>query len=151
MFDFASINAIATSLKTALDITKDLRDTETTFDRAESRLKLAELMVALADVKVQLASFQDELLTRDAKISALTAAIETKAKVVRRKDAIYLVGEDGAPHGWDHCLRCWQTDHVLRGLVNSSDYNQRWCPTCETPYPNYAVGPIQPAAGDTST
>jgi hypothetical protein len=57
----SDISAILTSVKTATDIAKLLKASDVSLEKAETKLKLADLIGALADVKMQLADVRESL------------------------------------------------------------------------------------------
>ncbi|MEA1917294.1 MAG: hypothetical protein U9N42_07165 [Campylobacterota bacterium] len=59
MFD--AVTAIG-GIKSAIDIAKVLKDGADTFDKAEVKLQLAELISSLADAKMQIAEVQELLI-----------------------------------------------------------------------------------------
>lgn len=118
MPDIAAIATILSSLKTATDIAKFLRETDLSMERAELKLKLADLIGALADTKMELADLQEVILDKDKHIAALEDAFQAKDTLIRFNDAMYASDADGNPTGVAFCLRCWETDHQQRQLVS---------------------------------
>jgi len=53
------------SVKSAIEIAKLLKDSAGSFDKAEVKLQLAELIGSLAEAKIQIAEIQEALLERD--------------------------------------------------------------------------------------
>ena len=53
------------SVKSAIEIAKLLKDSADSFDKAEVKLKLAELIGSLADAKMQIAEIQEALMDSD--------------------------------------------------------------------------------------
>ena len=74
MPDVATINSILTSVKTASEIAKLLKDSDISLEKAETKLKLADLVSSLADVKLEAAKIQDLLLEKDRRIKKLEEA-----------------------------------------------------------------------------
>jgi hypothetical protein len=152
MVDLAVIGSVLTSLKTATDITKYLRESDFSLEKAELKLKLAELMSALADAKIEMSSVQDTIAEQVCHIEELEDALQRKAKVVRDRDAYYVVGEDGNPTGQPMCIRCWDVHHKLYELhFEAKDRFVKICPACSARYearmaPNIAPVGEQPAA-----
>ncbi len=131
MADIATIGAVLNSLKTAADIAKFLRETDLSMERAELKLKLADLVGALAEAKMELAEVQDALSTRDKRIAELEEAFQVKDSMVRYRDGYYHTDENGKPTGRPYCLRCWENDHKKRQLVHDAkEYRLRICVTC---------------------
>jgi len=61
MPDLVTIGAALSSLKTASEIVKFLRESDLSFERAELKLKLADLMNTLADARIDLIEVQESL------------------------------------------------------------------------------------------
>lgn len=55
MADMAAISQVPSSIKAASDIVKLLKETNVSLEKAETKLKLAELVGALADAKLEVA------------------------------------------------------------------------------------------------
>ena len=119
MPDLSAIGAVLGSLKTATEIAKFIRESDVSIERAELKLKVADLIVALADVKLELVELQDAFASKDQRIKELEEAFEAKESLVRKYDAYYSAGPDGQALGAPYCLRCWESDHKRRLLGNS--------------------------------
>lgn len=145
MADIASIAAIFTSIKTAADIAKLLRESDLSLEKAELKLKLADLVNTLAEAKMALTEIQEDLITKDKRISELEEAFQSKDMLVRECDAFYLADENGNPTGSPYCFRCWENDHKKRQLVNDSkDFRKRVCTACGYQYNGNRVPNISP-------
>jgi hypothetical protein len=79
--DIGAISAIISSIKTATDIAKLIKDSDISLEKAEFRLKPAELISALADAKIQVAEIQQALEEKDAKLRRLHEQIAVKQKL----------------------------------------------------------------------
>lgn len=131
MPDFTAIATALGSLKTATDIAKFLRESDLSLERAELKLKLADLIGALADTKIELVEIQETLFNKDKRINELEAAFECKHTLVRRYDAYYAADDRGNPAGVAYCLRCWENDHKRRQLVEDyKDSRTHACTAC---------------------
>lgn len=131
MSDIATIGTILTSLKSATDIAKFLRESDISLERAELKLKLADLIGALADAKIELTEVQESLSAKDKRISELEEAFQSKDTLVRQYDAYYICDENGNAIGIPFCLRCWENDHKKRQLVHDAkDRRTRICTAC---------------------
>ena len=131
MPDLTAIGAVLGSLKTATEIAKFIRESDVSIERAELKLKVADLIVALADVKLELVELQDSFAGKDNRIKELEEAFEAKDSMVRKYDAYYNVSPDGEPLGAPYCLRCWESDHKRRMLVqHASEIRTRLCTSC---------------------
>lgn len=129
------ISAILTSISTAIQIAKDLREADNAIERAELRLKLSEVVNGLADAKLAIAEMRDEIYSRELQINELQLALEFKAKLVRHGDAYYETGAQGQATGSPYCLRCFDNDHKCRQLTTKAGAIYfRVCTTCGTQY-----------------
>ena len=152
MPDLATIGAVFSSLKTATEITKFLRETDLSLERADLKLKLAELIGALAEAKIELVEVQESLAAKDQRIAELEEAFNSKDDLVREYDAYYAVGPDGKPIGIPYCLRCWETEHKKRQLVHlANNHRIRVCTSCGHQYETRLARDIQPTPQDQGT
>ena len=136
MPDIAAISTILTSIKAATDIARFIRESDVSIERAELKLKLADLVSALADAKMQAVDVQDELTERGRRIKELEEALETKAVVVRHYDGYYKINAVGQATGRAYCLSCWDQHHKLRELVQDhGDRSTNKCASCGHKYP----------------
>ncbi|MWL87684.1 hypothetical protein [Cupriavidus sp. SW-Y-13] len=129
MPDLATVATVLSSVKTATDIAKFLRESDLSLERAELKSKLADLIGALADTKIELVEVQETLAAKDKRIAELEEAFQSKDTLVRFSDAFYEVGADGKPTGIPYCLRCWESDHRKRQLVEKT-FDKKVCTSC---------------------
>lgn len=135
MPDITSISAVIGSVKSALDIVKYLNETGTSLEKADLKLKLAELASALAEAKLEMISIQEVLLEKDQRIAELNEAFELRDALRRVGDAYYKMGDDGNPKGVAHCVRCFESDHRARQLVDTGGpMRLRVCTACGHKY-----------------
>ncbi len=131
MPDIASIAAIMSSIKTATEIAKFLRESDLSLEKAELKLKLADLVGSLADAKMELIAIQETIAAKDLRIAEIEEAFQSKNNLVRYRDAYYAVDEKGNAAGEPYCLRCWENDHKKRQLVSDAkDHGTTVCTTC---------------------
>ena len=146
MPDLSAIGAVLGSLKTATEIAKFIRESDVSIERAELKLKVADLIGALADVKLELVELQDTFALKDQRIKELEESFETKDSLVRKYDAYYKADPDGKPLGAPYCLRCWESDHKQRLLVHDAkQYRTRLCTSCGHKYEGRLAGDIFPS------
>lgn len=136
MPDITTIATVLNSLKTATDIAKFLRESDFSIERAELKLKLAELIGALAETKIELAELQETISAKDKRITELEDAFQSRDALVRYRDAMYAKDASDEPMGVAYCLRCWETDHKQRQLVAASGSirNENICTACGQKY-----------------
>jgi len=145
MPDIPTIGAALSSLKTAIDITKFLKDSDSSLERAEFKVKLADLLGSLADTKLELIDLQNELAEKEKKIADLEQSFENKNTLIRQNDAYYVCDETGKATGKPYCLRCWENDHKQRQLVNDSkEYRIKCCTSCGHKYSGSSTQEIYP-------
>jgi hypothetical protein len=145
MPDIASIAAVFTSIKTATDIVKLLRESDLSLERAELKLRLADLVSALAEAKMDLTEIQEVLVAKDKRITELEEAFESKDALVKQNDAFYVADENGNPAGAPYCFRCWENDHKKRQLVHDSkEWRKRVCTACGHRYDGNLAFDIPP-------
>ncbi len=77
----ATITAALSSLKAATEIAKIIKDSGYTLEKAEIKLKIADMLGSLADTKINLAELQDLLLRKDKMIKELESRLELKEKL----------------------------------------------------------------------
>lgn len=64
MPDILAINATITAIRHSIDIAKAIKDADSTLEKAELKLKIAELIESLANAKIQATEFQVQLVNR---------------------------------------------------------------------------------------
>lgn len=145
MPDMTAIAVVLGSLKTATEIAKFIRESDISIERAELKLKVADLVSALADLKMELVELQETFAAKEQRIQELEAAFQSKDPLERRYDAYYRTNPEGEPLGVPYCLRCWETDHKQRQLVHDAKESKtRICTSCGHRYEGRLAGDIQP-------
>ncbi|ARR51923.1 hypothetical protein ETN89_19875 (plasmid) [Photobacterium damselae subsp. damselae] len=104
MADIATISAALTSIKTAADLAKIIKDGDKTLEKAEIKYKLAELISALADAKMEIAEVRELVLSKDKELSALKDVLEQK-KNMEWAEPYYFHVQDGQQDG-PYCQQC---------------------------------------------
>ena len=112
--DIAALSSLLGSLKTATDIARFIKDSDLSLEKAETKLKLAELISALADAKIEVAEIQQLLLERDANIRQLESDAATKAALIWREPCYWLANPDGIDE--PYCQRCYDDAGKLARL-----------------------------------
>jgi hypothetical protein len=112
--DIAAIASLLGSLKTATDIAKFVRETDFSLEKAETKLKLAELVAALADAKIEAAEIQQAIIDRDEKIRSLTSELKLKTDLKWRQPYYYMKERDETESYF--CQLCRDSDGKLARL-----------------------------------
>ena len=130
-----SIGTAIGSVKMATDIARGLIAASGSVEKAELKLKIAEIATALAEARLALVDVQESLAGKDVRIAELEAAFSVKESLVRLYDAYYRVSPEGKPTGLPFCLRCWDVDHQQRPLVSSAiNHRVTFCNVCKSSY-----------------
>lgn len=127
MPDLAAIAAMLTSIKTATDIAKGLREADLSLEKAEHKFKLAELMTALAEARIATASVQEEVLSRDRQIRELQEKLSMRTSMIYVAPS-YWQEKDGKHEG-PFCQQCYDSDSKAIRLQAAESGVWR-CQTC---------------------
>ncbi len=129
--DITSISAALTSIKTAADITKLISNTDSSLERAETKLQLAELTSALAEAKLEVTEIQQLLIDKDALIRALQEQLALREQL-QWEAPYYWLNNDSGKEG-PFCQYCFDADaKQVRLQGNGSGF---WrCTVCKNTY-----------------
>lgn len=133
MDSLTAVGGVFTSVKTAIDIAKLIKESGASLEKAEVKSQVAELIGALADVKIELVEVQEIIAEREVRIAELEESLKIKANVVKYSDAYYCLNEHDQPEGDPYCLHCWESEGKLRSLSHITKQNTS-CPACKTTY-----------------
>jgi hypothetical protein len=126
--DFSGISALLGSVKTATEIAKFIKESDLSIEKAETKLKLAELISALADVKLEAAEIQQSLVERDDRIRELEKAAKVDAALVWREPCYWLTSADGIDEPF--CQHCYDKESKLARL-HTDGQGMYSCRVCE--------------------
>lgn len=127
--------AIISTVSAALGLAKEIREIDAQFDKAELKLKIADLTISLSDAKLGLLDVAEQMREKDAEISRLSGLLAYRdTKLVDKGEFRYFADESGNAKGFPICPRCEKRGdfHTLvqdrskgiRGIT----YN---CPSCK--------------------
>jgi hypothetical protein len=132
--DLTSVTAVLGSIKTATEIAKYIKDTDLSLEKAETKLKLADLIGALSDAKLEGVGVQQTLAEAEARIRELEQTLETRVKV-RWEEPFYWLDDDSdglTPDG-PFCQHCYDGGGKLVRLQGYGDgYFE--CKVCKNSY-----------------
>ncbi len=114
MADITTIGTIFSSVKTATEIAKLIKDSTNSLEEAEIKLKMAELISALADVKIELSNVQVEQRNKETEIIQLKEQLQKREKM-SFDGKIYWVKNDKTPF----CTVCFEKDSKYHHLEHS--------------------------------
>jgi len=145
MADMAAISAALTSVKAAMELAKLLRGADLSLEKAEGKMKLAELMEALADARTELAQVQDLALEQERRIKELEQAAETRGRVKYQAPYYWLL--EGERKDGPFCQQCYDK---LGRLIRLQDLEDGvWgCMTCKNNYSRRGYRPRQDVVDD---
>jgi uncharacterized protein YfcZ (UPF0381/DUF406 family) len=112
--DVGAIGSLLGSLKTATDIAKFVRESSVSLERAELKMKLAELIEALANAKIEAADIQQEILDRDQQIRELQAAAAIEVELRWEQPCYFRKNEQGTED--PYCQNCKDSTGKLSRL-----------------------------------
>lgn len=131
MDPFAAVTSALTSIRVATDIAKLITGADLSLEKAELKLKLAELIGALADAKIQVADIKEIMLEKDTTINDLKQQMDVESKMQYRKPHYWRV-DDKLKDG-PFCAQCWDKDKKAIRLIDHQ--NGVWtCPTCKNTF-----------------
>lgn len=141
MADFGSISAAITSLKTASDLAKLIKESKLSLKDAEIKLKLAELIGALADTKIELAEIQALLQSKQKEIDELKTQLDLKREVTWDPPS-YWIGPKKNGDG-PYCQNCYDDKSKLIRLQGNG--NGYWnCKSCDSDFTDSTYKPEGP-------
>jgi hypothetical protein len=117
MTDIATISAFITSIKAATDMAKAIKETEFSLEKAETKLKMAELIEALADAKMHAAEIRDVIHEKDRIIVELEQTLNTRKQMSYKPPFYYMEG-DAIPF----CPKCWEVNRQGCHLLDHGHY-----------------------------
>jgi hypothetical protein len=138
----ATISTVLTSVKTATEIAKLIKNSTTSLEEAEIKLKFADLISALADVKIEIAEIQEILITKDNEIKKLKEKQKLKESIIFEERWYFTENENNENNErtGPFCQRCYDDNEKLVRLQKhhnaafsgapASDWYQ--CTVCQT-------------------
>jgi len=129
--DMTMVSGILGNIKTATEIAKLIKDTDLTLEKAETKLKLADLISALADARIEVVNVQEALSQAEERIKALQKELEIKGDLTWKEPLYWLQRPDG--NEGPFCQHCYDTGHKLIRLLA---YGSGWyrCTACDNNY-----------------
>ncbi|RZI58630.1 MAG: hypothetical protein EOP37_15245 [Rubrivivax sp.] len=129
--DIAAITALIGGVKTASELAKAIKDSGSTLEQAEVKLKLADLISTLADVRLEAAGVQEELLAAREQIRSLESAAKQRASIVWRQPCYWLPRDGDVSIEEPYCQPCHDNDQRLSRLHHDSR-GAFTCMVCKT-------------------
>ena len=124
------IAVAVSSVKSAIEIAKVLKDSSDSFDKAEFKLQLAELIGSLADAKMQIAEIQEALIESDKEKKELINELNLRENLIYEKPYYFKKLNEGEKDG-PFCQLCYDKNSKLIRLQDWGD-GQWVCQSCKT-------------------
>ncbi len=105
-----AIEAISTALQSlhvATEFAKYFKTTDLNLEKAEQKMKVAELLSSLAELKMNLASVQEEAIEREKKISELKSMLELKGNMIWERPFYWRQVEGSNEKEGPFCSSCY--------------------------------------------
>ncbi|MBN2093326.1 hypothetical protein JW964_27120 [candidate division KSB1 bacterium] len=129
--DLTVVTTLLGSIKTATEIAKLIKDSDVSLEKAETKLKLADLITALADAKIEVSEVQQALLDKDTEIRALQEQLKIKAQLKWEKPYYWLI--DGTQKDGPFCQHCYDKGREFIRLQDNG--GGCWdCKVCKNVY-----------------
>ncbi|MDX9744065.1 MAG: hypothetical protein RBT59_09630 [Arcobacteraceae bacterium] len=125
--DLTTISTALSTLKSAYDISKVIKDSAGFLEEAEIKLKLADLMSTLADTKSQISDIKLEIIAKNERIGELENQIKIQNEMKFEQPYYWkVVGEykDGP-----YCQKCYDDTKKLIHLQDEKNGTWR-CLVC---------------------
>ena len=134
MTDITALSVGLQSIKTAIDITKELRNIDASLKDAEVKLKIIELVEALSEVKLQLSEVRDENLDLKEKIKKLEGKLNQQEEVEFRDNHYFLKNPKQGQAPGPFCSNCYSDGKKLISVSALTGHFQTFgkyrCPKC---------------------
>jgi hypothetical protein len=137
--DIAAITGVLSSIKIATEIAKLIKDSDFSLEKAETKLKLAELISALVDAKIEVSAIQHTLSEKEAQIRALQDKLSVKQKLEWSVPYYWLT--DSEKRDGPYCQHCYDKNQELIRL--QGDGEGYWeCKACKNHYTDHTYRPF---------
>ena len=133
MTDPGSLRDALLALKTASDIVKGFRSAGAAFEKAELKLKIADLADSLSDARLGIVDAQEEILELRSQVKRLEAAAVDRSQMTERNGVLYF--KDGGKETGPYCPSCWGM-HGVKMILGKTPLAARRageyrCPKCQ--------------------
>ena len=130
MIDLASISLATSSVKSAIEIAKLIKDSSSSLEEAELKLKFADLIGTLADAKMQIAEIQDLLISSEEENKKLQRQLLLEKKMDYEAPYYWKNLDDGSKDG-PYCQKCFDEHQKIIRLQDKK--NGTWhCLSCSS-------------------
>ena len=126
----------------SIGLVKEIKEIDSSVDKANLRLKIADLTSALADAKLGLVEIRDELAQKDSRIASLQALLTTRDTTTAiHNNKRYFTNSAGEPAGAPICPICERSGYLLAMVQDRSRGTSGTFYTCPKCKANYGTHP----------
>ena len=130
--EISSITATLVAISKAIDIAKNIKNTDAPLKKAEMELQFADLISELVDAKMETANIQQQLLEKDIQIQNLEEQISMKG-LFQFEAPFYWKKIDGDEKDGPYCQACFDKHSEAIRLYQFAD--EWWeCKACKNKY-----------------
>jgi hypothetical protein len=129
--ELTTISAALSGLKRATEMVSALTRGDVTLEKAELKVKLADVLGELAEARTALVEAHEALEANEKEMQRLLGAVRLKDQVVRYGDAYFSKASNGSPTGDPYCTFCFESDGRLLHLTDRDRNHTRVCPGCK--------------------
>lgn len=124
------------AIGSALTVVKELREIDGQLDKAEMKLKIADITGALADARHGIVDAEEILKAKDREIERLSELFAYRAeRTTRYKGFTYEKAEDeDRPVGLPFCTVCEQGGRLIRLVELNKEGRPAVCPKCKADF-----------------
>jgi hypothetical protein len=126
-----SLVAALSGLKRASEVVAALIRGDVTLEKAELKVKLADVLGELADARTAVIQAREELKDNEREMDRLRDAVRLREEVVRTGDAYFRKDASGSPSGAPFCSYCIEKDGRFFHLTDHAANRTRVCPHCK--------------------
>ena len=131
--EIAAITTGLGALKHATDIARLIKDSSSSLEQSETKLRFAELIDSLAEAKLSMAALKEVVDEKQGDVDRLEKAISLLDELTF-DGQFYAKEGDSVPF----CPRCFEVAriavHLTKVASNGKWVNVRNCPECKTEY-----------------
>ena len=142
MSELPAVAAFVGSVRTATEVAKLLMSSGSALEKAELKMKLAELLEALAEAKIQAVAIQEELAASQELARAFRERLEIAEKVVYRAPSYFLQNADELDGPF--CQRCYDSERKLIRLQQPGREGYWVCQNCKNSVTDEDYEPPKP-------
>ena len=129
--DLSTVTAALGSIKAATEIANLIKDSGISLEKAETKLKLAELLGSLADAKLEVINIQELLAQTEARVKELEIKLQVH-EALRWHEPLYWLDNESGSEG-PYCQHCYDSASKLIRLQGNGE---GWyeCKVCKNSY-----------------